>query len=884
MDNTTIINRFNENISYLQTYQKNLFDKLVAFDNAVVNGHYQEKYELIYENGFDVVEKATGKKLYENKSEQYAQEASQSIEYSLDDNVFITGFKNDFTKEDLESCTNFKPFEYNLQGMAPLRYYMQEQAKGKTGLNKLYKFIFFGSGLGLHMESIDKKISSKVYLIVEDDLELFRLSLFVVDYSKLAKHAKLFFSVFEDEQEFSITANLFLQTEYYYNLYIKYFHTLNHSVDKLKQFHLAITSQLHLNFFYNDLLMQKLAPLENLFSDEQFLLQNITFKNTSLENKPFLLLGAGPSLQKNIEWVKEKQNSFVIVALSATLSLLEREKIKPDIIIHLDVFKAAYRHFNKVKNFEWFKDTIYILPAKIDPVITSKFNRKNIFFYENGTEYRVSSFKTYAPCVGSTAYQILLSLEVKNIYLLGLDLAIDAKTGKTHSDSHEYVKTLDTNAADDEKMSFKEHLIEVAGNTEEIVFTTPNFNTSIQSINTSTKQLKTTEQKIYNLSNGAKFFDVKSFDKEEFRHTETFECQQELYEIFLKNSSNSLSEQEYQALESQVSYAQNMQEDINGFSKKKKFSVDELKERLILLSQQLSHNDKSDLKEVYEIYCRYLLPYVFDFLNKKEMKYDKQTLLDIRDIFTKELFHIVDYYTNALENTLSIGFQKANQYKFIASLENTINFEKIKQDENSIGFLYMKENQEDTTFISYIKELSQTIPEITFKVFCFFDIDKKRAELEFESEIKKLEVVLIDNIQTIEKEVEIFIGNQKSRLDLQVAMILRKLKQIIAILFNINEKGYTVASVMERHRKNKHAIYEDPEFFGFSKDELEKWDYSIYKLLYKKYIVNLSDQTDVYRVTYFDAPKLALENEEFRNYLISILHKQALYVKKKAAT
>ena len=86
-------------------------------------------------------------------------------------------------------------------GAAGLINYSNKYAdKEKTTMKKLYKFIFLGVGLGLHLTTIHEKLQSNVYFIVEEDLELFRLSLFVTNYKDMSSHgAQLLFSIFDDE-------------------------------------------------------------------------------------------------------------------------------------------------------------------------------------------------------------------------------------------------------------------------------------------------------------------------------------------------------------------------------------------------------------------------------------------------------------------------------------------------------------------------------------------------------------------------------------------------------------------------------------------------------------------------------------------------------------
>ena len=178
--NNIVTKNFNDNISYIQVSHPKLFEKLAALESAIEQGHYKQRYELVYENDyFDVFEKETGKYLYCKNSITHASLASQSIDYKLQENLFEGFHKHDISEEQLYEYIEKEPFEHQMSGFAPIMYYTHKNSSYDKTLKTIDKFIFFGVGLGLHVGAIDKKIASKVYLIVEDDLELFRLSLFV---------------------------------------------------------------------------------------------------------------------------------------------------------------------------------------------------------------------------------------------------------------------------------------------------------------------------------------------------------------------------------------------------------------------------------------------------------------------------------------------------------------------------------------------------------------------------------------------------------------------------------------------------------------------------------------------------------------------------------
>jgi len=648
--NEFIQTNLNDNISYLQEHQPELFSKISAIESAIEQGHYQEKYELVYEdNGFDVLEKSTNTYLYDKNIAKHTSLAQKSIDYKLEDNLFESFHKQDILDEDLQKFTQAQKFKESMSGFAPVIKYTLDNTSNKNIIRTIKKFIFFGVGLGFHIDSIHKKISSKVYLIVEDDLELFRLSLFTTNYKNLAKDARLIFSVFEDNDEFLKTAEIFLKHEYYYNHYLKYFHMLSHSDDKPKQFHIAISSQAHLLFFYNALLVQYTSPIEYLQDNYNFLNKSLNFSNTEFEDKAFLLLAAGPSLQKNIKWLKQNHKKFIIVAISATLPYLEKEGITPNIITHLDAFENANVHFENIGSLEFIKDSICFFSARTAKSVTSKFSKEKLFFFENGTQYKESSIKPSAPCVGSLTYQLLIILKAQTIYTIGLDLAVDSETGKTHSGLHEYAKTLSTqeNAFDDSQMKYKESLFSIEGNFSKTVLTTPHFKTSIDTINYFTKMLKQKEQNIYNLSDGAKFLDstAKKCQDIDINIELKNETQKQLLNICTTNSSAKLTKDEVQNINNKRAHSQKLKDEILKYQNLNSTNELDYINNLINLSSTLANEDEIknyELSRVFDTYFKYIFSFIFNFFNSQE--YTQEHSKNIDNLLIKHLIEIIDYY------------------------------------------------------------------------------------------------------------------------------------------------------------------------------------------------------------------------------------------------
>lgn len=632
-----IVDNFTNNIEYIKEKHPTLFDKLSAFDSAVEHGHYNETYELRYEcNQFDVYNKTTKTMLYQNKSDQHTALVTQSVNFSKKENVF----------------ESFKLLdkEYAPEGFQYFLNVSHTYKQNDKQLKQIFKFIFFGTKLGLHIEAIAKKIAAKHYLVVEDNLELFRLSLFTTQYYQIAKNSTITFAIFEDKDEFNKTTDKFLYDSLYYNHYIKFVQLQEYSEEKLKLLHLKITTQSHLNFFYSSILDQYPKALEYIHKNYNFL----NLLTTKINTLPVLLLAPGPSLNKNIEFVQNKKDRVIIVALSATLSILYKHDIRPDIITHFDGFERSIVHFERCNDLNFFKDALLLLAAKTPKEIVNMFPKKNIFMFETGTNYKknIGSISTF--CAGSSTYLLLLALGVKELYLLGLDLALDQKTLQTHSDNYAYNTTLKIHNKDN--LSFRDSLVLTSGNFTESVKTTPNFLLSIKAINEISTFFKKENQYVYNLNDGAKLnntisIQINHIDFETKKILDKQALHEQLLLQFSDNSSNHLTIDEKKNINNLIINTQKFQEILkkqkNIFIHNPLQFLESLKEFDYQIISHLSEENEV-LLLIYQAYSRFVYTYIFDFFNSKNINFSQKTAT-INENICKTLIQIANKYLKTLQ-------------------------------------------------------------------------------------------------------------------------------------------------------------------------------------------------------------------------------------------
>ena len=232
-----ITKNFQDNVEFFQKNYPEIFNLIASLDSALDSGNYIQRYELVYEDGgFDIYEKSTGIFLYNKQSNKHKDSVLKESFYSFES--FVNHKNIDYKSKD--------DFQSSLDGVVNVLNSIENDLK------YMDKFIFFGTGLGLHIDAVLKSNNIKSCLIIEDDLELFRNSLFTINYKELAKDKKLFFNIFD--MDISKTFQEFLEYEYHYNHYIYYYHLASHSDDKIDKFYNALISQPHITYRYNKLL------------------------------------------------------------------------------------------------------------------------------------------------------------------------------------------------------------------------------------------------------------------------------------------------------------------------------------------------------------------------------------------------------------------------------------------------------------------------------------------------------------------------------------------------------------------------------------------------------------------------------------------------------
>src|SRR5574344_1390226 len=220
---------------------------------------------------------------------------------------------------------------------------------------------------------------------------------------------------------------------------------------------------------------------------------------------PVLYLAAGPSLDENIDWIIKNQDKFFIVTIGSVYKKLLNKGIKVDLVTTLDEQKWLERvQFSDEIIEKSSSNTVFLASAITNEKILKKLKTKNLFIFEIYETFFKNNYAFNGYSIGEVTLDILLQLNAKNIYLIGLDLALNQKTGETHSsEAASGVSKVDINKERvDEKLSDKS-IVKVKGNMKKEVKTIEFYYGSIKEVEKKIVK-KEKDVSIYNLSqNGA---------------------------------------------------------------------------------------------------------------------------------------------------------------------------------------------------------------------------------------------------------------------------------------------------------------------------------------------------------------------------------------------
>ena len=313
----------------------------------------------------------------------------------------------------------------------------------------LYGSLFiYGLGNGALLKGILENKTHKTIIVFEPEIEIIYIVFHLFDFSK-----ELFASRLVVAQ-----SELFALAHYYtisqmkdvlnharvYNLYINspFYDAYHADMNKINE-NITNAFMRCLQAIGNDS-TDALIGINHTTAHIPDMIESIPLKNIinqrGKKTKTAIIVSTGPSLNKQLELLKQAQNHATIISVDSSYPILKAHGIKPDYVTSIEREQCTSEFFNSAPS-QFDKDIIF-LTATLTHTNTLKYLKgRNAAYilrplpYETGFEDDDFGYMAYGQSAAHLSFDIALALEHERIIFIGQDLAY-GKGRSTHATGH----------------------------------------------------------------------------------------------------------------------------------------------------------------------------------------------------------------------------------------------------------------------------------------------------------------------------------------------------------------------------------------------------------------------------------------------------------------
>jgi len=345
-------------------------------------------------------------------------------------------------------------------------------------LNYAPFLVFLGFGLGYHIVTALNDFSEghqiRHIVIIEKDIEMFKAALNLFDFSQMIMHPDIELIIGYQPQDLFVAFRSYFANnpqvlEYSRNLKFIIMPAVHRSENEYygNACQIFKNAMIHVFEYIGNDPYDSLIGLSQTISNLHPMIQDpgiIAFKDC-FQGKPGIVIGAGPSLNKNIQFLKKASHKALLISVDAALKPLLDAGIRPHIVTNIERTKGQDLFFS---NLEGLEDTFFVFSPVVPPETYDAFKGPKILAHRYEEIMQWLDIPKGAleggPLVGNFAFNIAQYLGCGPIILVGQDLSFKM-TGATH------VKGNVFGHIDD----YKKDTVEVEGNYNETLLTTRSF-------------------------------------------------------------------------------------------------------------------------------------------------------------------------------------------------------------------------------------------------------------------------------------------------------------------------------------------------------------------------------------------------------------------------
>ncbi|WP_067099944.1 motility associated factor glycosyltransferase family protein [Marinomonas atlantica] len=312
--------------------------------------------------------------------------------------------------------------------------------------------LMFGLDFGYSLYFLNQSYKIGTLYIYEPDFDFFYYSLFTVEwleiFEKIEKeNGVLHMSVGIDENDFISQYFSYIYTNGLFLAPITYFYfsrPFKMMKKAAKIFSDNYAKQVFGWGFFDDAMMGITHSLEGPNVKNLFL-GNSGKLPRNMVDIPIFILANGPSLDQNIEFIKQHKDSVILVSCGTTTNTLHRLGIKPDFHVDVERMRLTVDKLEPLPE-SYLRDVAALTVNLMHPDFYKLFNKVGVALkpgeasstliqkLANKLGVTPPLLMNSGPIVANTALAYFTSFKFRNIYLLGVDCGF--KSGDKHHSIH----------------------------------------------------------------------------------------------------------------------------------------------------------------------------------------------------------------------------------------------------------------------------------------------------------------------------------------------------------------------------------------------------------------------------------------------------------------
>ena len=304
---------------------------------------------------------------------------------------------------------------------------------------------FFGLGNGIFYKMILTSKKLEKVVVYEPDIEIIYITFHLIDLSEELEKKKLTLFLVED-YNYPNAMNIF--EDWNYRFYLKLY-DLNILTPYYSQYQREI-------LFINDVNIRAIKQVvishgndatDSLIGIKHHLhnipemVKNYKFTNFIKKRNSdiAIIVATGPSLQKQLPLLKKIQNFATIISVDASLPILEKHGIKPDIVTVLERVELTSQFFVNTSD-EFMKDIYFVIASLAHEKTINEIKGKKVitmrpFPFNRFFKMKEFGYVGIGMSAANMAYELAYMMGYSMTILIGQDLAY-GKDGFSHSKGH----------------------------------------------------------------------------------------------------------------------------------------------------------------------------------------------------------------------------------------------------------------------------------------------------------------------------------------------------------------------------------------------------------------------------------------------------------------